>query len=78
MEDFEKLGAFYLGRPFDLKEKKPIGWTAGKDLDIAALIQQIQTPPLTKVGVMDLDSFFPSKDRFKVAMAFNNTRLTAF
>ena len=23
MEDFEKLGAFYLGRPFDLKEKKP-------------------------------------------------------
>ena len=23
MEDFEKLGAFYLGRPYDLKEKKP-------------------------------------------------------
>jgi hypothetical protein len=23
MEDFEKLGAFYLGRPFDLKNKKP-------------------------------------------------------
>ncbi|HYN25684.1 MAG TPA: hypothetical protein VES69_11655, partial [Pyrinomonadaceae bacterium] len=47
-------------------------WMAGSDLDIAALIQQIQTPPMTKVGVMDLDSFFPSKDRFELAMALNN------
>jgi hypothetical protein len=47
-------------------------WSAGADLDIAALIQQIQTPPMTKVGVMDLDSFFPSKDRFELAMALNN------
>ena len=23
MEDFEKLGAFYLGRPYDLEKKKP-------------------------------------------------------
>lgn len=23
MQEFEKLGAFYLGRPFDLNEKKP-------------------------------------------------------
>lgn len=23
MQDFEKLGAFYLGRPYDLKKKKP-------------------------------------------------------
>ncbi|MBA3515019.1 MAG: ATP-binding protein [Pyrinomonadaceae bacterium] len=47
-------------------------WMAGNDLDIAALIQQIQTPPMTKVGVMDLDSFFPSKDRFELAMTLNN------
>ncbi len=47
-------------------------WAAGKDLDIAALIQQIQTPPMTRVGVMDLDSFFPSKDRFELAMSLNN------
>jgi len=47
-------------------------WSEGKDLDIAALIQQIQTPPMTKVGVMDLDSFFPSKDRFELAMSLNN------
>ena len=47
-------------------------WLAGNDLDIAALIQQIQSPPLTKVGVMDLESFFPSKERFELAMALNN------
>jgi hypothetical protein len=47
-------------------------WIAGRDLDIAGLIQQIQSPSLTKVGVMDLDSFFPAKDRFELAMALNN------
>ena len=47
-------------------------WVAGKDLDIAELIQQIQTPPLAKVGVMDLESFFPAKDRFELAMSLNN------
>lgn len=47
-------------------------WMTGNDLDIAALIQQIQTPPMTKVGVMDLDSFYPSRDRFELAMALNN------
>ena len=44
----------------------------GKDLDIAGLIQQIQSPPMTKVGVMDVESFFPSKDRFELAMSLNN------
>ncbi len=47
-------------------------WSAGNDLDIAGLIQQIQSPPLTKVGVMDIESFFPSKDRFELAMSLNN------
>ena len=47
-------------------------WANGSDLDIAALIQQIQTPPMTRVGVMDLDSFYPAKDRFELAMALNN------
>ncbi|HEY5884001.1 MAG TPA: hypothetical protein VIT88_04905, partial [Pyrinomonadaceae bacterium] len=47
-------------------------WTAGRDLDIAGLIQQIQSPSLTRIGVMDLDSFFPPKDRFELAMSLNN------
>jgi hypothetical protein len=47
-------------------------WRGGKNLDIAALIAQIQTPPMQKIGVLDLDSFFPAKDRFALAMALNN------
>ena len=47
-------------------------WRKGQDLDLAALIQQIQAPPLSKVGVLDLDSFYPSKDRFALAMLLNN------
>ena len=47
-------------------------WSEGKDLDIVGLIQQIQSPPMTKVGVMDLDSVFPSGDRFELAMTLNN------
>lgn len=47
-------------------------WRAGKNLDLAALIAQIQTPPMAKIGVLDLDSFYPAKDRFALAMALNN------
>lgn len=47
-------------------------WATGKDLDIAALIQQIQSPPMTKIGVLDVESFFPSGDRFQLAMSLNN------
>jgi hypothetical protein len=48
------------------------GWREGRDLDLGTLIQQIQKPPVERVGVMDLDSFFPSKDRFELAMSLNN------
>ena len=47
-------------------------WREGRSLDVPALIGEIQNPPITKVGVMNLDSFFPAKDRFKLAMALNN------
>jgi hypothetical protein len=46
-------------------------WRAGRDLDLPALIAQIQSPPIAKVGVLDLESFFPSKDRFTLAMQLN-------
>ena len=39
-------------------------WSNGRDLDIAGLIQKVQSPSITKIGVMDLDSFFPANDRF--------------
>ncbi len=47
-------------------------WRQGQDLDLAALIQQVQTPPVTKIGVLDLDTFYPAKDRFGLVLALNN------
>jgi len=47
-------------------------WRKGQNLDLAALIQQVQTPPVNKVGVLDLESFYPSKERFGLVMALNN------
>lgn len=46
-------------------------WRAGLNLDLPALIAQVQTPPLTRVGVLDLESFYPAKDRFALAMQLN-------
>ena len=46
-------------------------WRAGRNLDLATLIMQIQSPPIAKVGIVDLESFFPSKDRFALAMQLN-------
>lgn len=47
-------------------------WKQGRDLDLGALIHEIQQPPVAKVGVLDLEAFFPSKDRFALAMKLNN------
>ena len=47
-------------------------WGKGEDLDLAALIARIQAPPVSKVGVVELESFFPGKDRFALAMLLNN------
>jgi len=47
-------------------------WQGGRNLDIASLIAEIQNPPISKVGVMDIDSFYPSEDRFSLAMRLNN------
>ncbi len=47
-------------------------WRQEKDLDLAGLIHQIQTPPLARIGVLDLDAFYPAKERFQLAMQLNN------
>ncbi|HSK09672.1 MAG TPA: DUF87 domain-containing protein, partial [Vicinamibacterales bacterium] len=47
-------------------------WRNGEDLDLGALIQRVQQPPLARVGVLDLESFYPARDRFGLAMAINN------
>ena len=47
-------------------------WRAGRALDLASLIGQVQSPPLARVGVLDLEAFFPATERFALAMRLNN------
>ncbi|HKK94533.1 MAG TPA: DUF87 domain-containing protein [Longimicrobiales bacterium] len=46
-------------------------WRAGQRLDLATLIGQIASPPLRRLGVFELDTFYPTKDRMKLAMRLN-------
>lgn len=47
-------------------------WRAGRNLDLGQLIAAIQQPPFTRLGVMELESIYPSKDRFGLAMQLNS------
>ena len=47
-------------------------WRDGRDVDMGALIRSIQAPPFDKVGFLDLESFYPASDRFKLVMSLNN------
>jgi hypothetical protein len=47
-------------------------WRSGRDLDLPELIRSIQSPPMDRVGVFDLESFFPSTERMKMAVSLNN------
>ncbi|HEY3420644.1 MAG TPA: DUF87 domain-containing protein [Methanomassiliicoccales archaeon] len=47
-------------------------WRNGVSLDLASLINQIQNPSVKRVGVLELEAFYPSKDRLTLAMQLNN------
>ncbi len=47
-------------------------WRAGEDVDLPKLILAIQEPPVRRLGVFDVDTFFPKKDRLALAMSLNN------
>ena len=47
-------------------------WRTGSSLDIGALITQVANPPMRKLGVFDVDQFFPEKDRMALAMQLNS------
>jgi len=47
-------------------------WRQNQDMDLAGLILAIQNPPVRQLGVFDVNTFFPEKERFELAMAFNN------
>ncbi len=46
-------------------------WTAGRSLDLATLVGLVQQPPMRKLGVFDLDAFFPPNDRTAFALRLN-------
>jgi hypothetical protein len=47
-------------------------WKNGRDLSMEELIRRIQSPPVKKIGVIDIDSFYPVAERGKLAMLLNN------
>jgi hypothetical protein len=46
-------------------------WGARQSLDLAGLVAAVQKPPLQKLGALDLETFFPAKDRMELALAIN-------
>jgi hypothetical protein len=46
-------------------------WAEGRDLDLPTLVAQVQDPPIRRLGVYELDAFFPPKDRTQLAMTLN-------
>jgi hypothetical protein len=47
-------------------------WRQGQSLTVEDIIVQVQKPPFARLGVFDVDTFFPEKERFKLAMELNN------
>lgn len=47
-------------------------WQAGQGVTLESLIRHIQVPPFEKIGVMDLETVCPEKDRLALAMKMNN------
>ncbi|MEM7697428.1 MAG: DUF87 domain-containing protein [Verrucomicrobiota bacterium] len=47
-------------------------WGAEQGVTLESLIRSIQVPPFEKIGVMDLETVCPEKDRRELAMRMNN------
>ena len=47
-------------------------WSQGTNLDLATLLGQVQQPPMRKLGVLELDAFFPPGDRAAFAVRLNS------
>ncbi len=46
-------------------------WSEGRDLDLGSLIAQVRHPPIRKLGVFEIDSFYPQKERDRLAIRLN-------
>ena len=47
-------------------------WIKGQSLSLTDLILQVQNPPMPNLGAFPMDSFYPEKDRFSLALMLNN------
>lgn len=47
-------------------------WNEGRSIELSTLIREIGSPPFERVGVLDVETFFPSKERFDLALGLNN------
>ena len=46
-------------------------WNRGESLQLGDLVRGISEPPFDRIGVMDLETFYPASDRQKLAMRIN-------
>ncbi len=46
-------------------------WAAGESIDLPTLLARVQSPPMRKLGVFELDTFFPPSDRMAFALRLN-------
>ncbi len=47
-------------------------WSSGRPLDLASLVREIADPPLSRVGVLDLETFYPARERMELSLRLNN------
>ncbi len=47
-------------------------WRGGEDSSLESLLKAVQSPPFQKLGALDLESFYPGKDRFVLAARLNS------
>jgi hypothetical protein len=47
-------------------------WRAGEDASLESLLRATQSPPVQKLGALDLESFYPEKDRLALAARLNS------
>jgi hypothetical protein len=43
-------------------------WVSGRNFDLAGLVAAVQAPPFQFIGVLDLESFYPKADRFRLVL----------
>jgi hypothetical protein len=47
-------------------------WGRGGNTSPADLVRAVQNPPMSRLGVLDVETFFPAQERLKLAMRLNS------